>query len=550
MKSVLRQRTDSLIVIILLLFALYTRFLNINWGAPFYFHPDERNIASSVAQLRFPDQMNPHFFAYGSLPIYTTYLIGILWNVFEEKPALTVSFDQAIVAGRILSALLSFGVTVIIFLISKKLHENSSHLSLFLAATSIGLIQYAHFSTFEMWIAALSLLLFIICISLLKIPTAKYIVYAGILSGLLLATKVSSIVLFSCPIIAIILYHAAQNNRRSIRLILNSCLQIFFFCIVAVAVFSLFSPFVFFDAVSFRESMAYESSVALGTLPVFYTGEFFQSVPILFHLTRIYPFLLNPFITVFFIVSFFYTFLYAIKTKNRILFLLISFYLVLFLPQAVLFAKWTRYIVPTLPFVYLIISLALTVFIQNIRSKISSRHVILIQSSLLSIICISGVLFAVSFLFSTYAKEDSRIQAALFAKNNISEASHIVSESYDLGIIAFNPYLRDIQLFNFYDLDNANIHKEALSAAIDWADYIILPSQRIAKTRLTQPSQFPNGHQFYTRLFDGSLGFKKIYETPCSLFCKITYLGNPFFSYEQTASAFDRPTVLLFKKSL
>lgn len=107
----------NIIFVVITLLAIYLRFVNLNWGAPYYFHPDERNIASSVAGLQFPIQLNPHFFAYGSLPIYCIYFIGVLTNIVFHNPVLTsVSFEMAIIIGRFFSAFFS---CVLIFLIYK-----------------------------------------------------------------------------------------------------------------------------------------------------------------------------------------------------------------------------------------------------------------------------------------------------------------------------------------------------------------------------------------------------------------------------------------------
>src|SRR6266550_3653895 len=98
-----------IIVCILTLLGGLLHFYNLNWGAPFYFHPDERNIASAVSQLQFPHHMNPQFFAYGSLPIYTIYFTGYLTNYVLSflNPApstLTPTFGEAILLSRIYSA--------------------------------------------------------------------------------------------------------------------------------------------------------------------------------------------------------------------------------------------------------------------------------------------------------------------------------------------------------------------------------------------------------------------------------------------------------------
>ena len=79
-------------------------------------------------------------------------------------------------------------------------------------------------------------------------------------------------------------------------------------------------------------------------------------------------------------------------------------------------------------------------------------------------------------------------------------------------------------------------------------DYYIVPSQRIFKPRDLHKQTFPNANAFYADLFRGNLGHTLIYQTPCDIFCKIAYLGDPIYSYEQTANVFDRPTMLIFKK--
>ena len=90
---------------------------------------------------------------------------------------------------------------------------------------------------------------------------------------------------------------------------------------------------------------------------------------------------------------------------------------------------------------------------------------------------------------------------------------------------------------------------EILNKKLLQSNYIILASQRIIKSRLMNEEKFQQGNMFYTSLIDGSLGYTKIYETPCDIFCKITYLGDPLFRFEQTANVFDRPTVMIFKNT-
>src|SRR5436189_5461818 len=97
-----------LFIFLLTIVGAIFHFYNLNWGAPFYFHPDERNIAISVSQLEFPQQMNPHFFAYGSLPIYIIFFTGVVYNLVNQfinhiYQILTPNFEQAIIISRFYS---------------------------------------------------------------------------------------------------------------------------------------------------------------------------------------------------------------------------------------------------------------------------------------------------------------------------------------------------------------------------------------------------------------------------------------------------------------
>src|SRR5271169_2498736 len=112
----------NILIVLLTLIGTVLHFYNLDWGAPFYFHPDERNIASAVTQLSFPNQMNPHFFAYGSLPIYAIYFTAVGANYLMQflqmttsSQWFTVAFGQAIVVGRIYSALLATFLIPLLF---------------------------------------------------------------------------------------------------------------------------------------------------------------------------------------------------------------------------------------------------------------------------------------------------------------------------------------------------------------------------------------------------------------------------------------------------
>jgi hypothetical protein len=200
---------------------------------------------------------------------------------------------------------------------------------------------------------------------------------------------------------------------------------------------------------------------------------------------------------------------------------------------------------PTVPFIYLMIAFAVSSLFDHLQTKKT------IISFLIGSLIFINTIFAFSYFVTAFIREDSRINAYQFALRKIPYESKILSEIYDMGIVPFNSSYHNITLFHFYDLDNNSLEAtpESLKDKLDDNDFIILPSQRLLKTRLLQKEKFPFGYSFYKSLQTETTGYSKIYETPCDIFCQITYLGDPVFRFEQTANVFDRPTVMIFQKN-
>ncbi len=562
MFSFLKTHKTNLLVIFLILIGAFLRFYNLNWGAPFYFHPDERNIATAVDQLKFPQQLNPNFFAYGSLPIYTIYFTSLINNMLTScKLSLTncdVSFEHAIVISRVYSALFSTLLIPILFLIGKRMKDvKSGMLTAFFATFSVGFIQFSHFGTFEMWLTFFTTLLFWLCLQTIRNRTTSSIFLLALISGILVATKISHLVILPLPIIAILtkdfryfysLFHTRHKKTAvSFSLYILNVAKIIilmiFFAWVVILIYFLSNPYVVLDYQAFFNSMKYESGLAIGSLPVFYTQGFYDTIPIVFQFNRVFPFILNPLLTAMFLPAFLCIIFLAIKKRTVGYQLLVISFLLLFLSQAFLFAKWTRYMIPTLPLIYLIIAIAISSVIKF------PKKIFNIWYFVFSIFLATNILFGISYFVTAFINPDTRIEASKFAKSNVPFDSKAMSEPYDMGLTPIS-LSSHINMFNFYDLDNNSpeFTQQKLSEDLQTTEYFIMPSQRLLISRLPNKKKFPKGNIFYSQLISSGQ-WEKIYQTPCDVFCKITYLGDPVFRFEETAMVFDRPTVMIFKKN-
>lgn len=575
MQGYVTRNASLFILAFLTIIGTILHFHNLNWGAPFYFNPDERNIANAVTQLHFPNQMNPHFFAYGTLPIYTIYFTGSLSNflsTFHVSPLnFQLSFSQAILIGRVYSALFANILIPLLYVVSRHLvmkHSNQTDqaekaglLAAFLATFSTGFIQFAHFGTFEMWLTLFSVLLFWYCLQVIEGKKLRSLFLLGSVFGILVAIKISSLALFPLPTLAIFLQYkkcfSVSNNTTlwkrimfGLLLLLKLLGKLLIFLLLALSLYVITNPYIIFDQTSFISSMNYESNVGLGTLPVFYTGGFFETIPVVYQFLHVYPFLINPLITFLFIPALLVIIFVAIRTKSVTSLFLVFSFLLLFASQSILFVKWTRYLIPTLPFIYIILALSFSLlYLSNKQNKKSNNILDFVHTIFLSIVVISAIIFSFSYFKTAFVNSDTRIEALVFAKTHIPLDTPILSEPYDLGIVPFQNNFTHLDWFNFYELDNHSLDatEAVLQQKLATDQYIILPSQRILQPRIENKKRFPKAHTFYSSLFNGKLGYHKIYETPCDIFCQITYQGDPVYWFEQTTNVFERPTVFIFK---
>lgn len=545
MKNKIFDKKNLILLLFFIIIGAILRFYNLSWGFPYFFHPDEWNIANSINQLGFPEQMNPNFFAYGSLPIYTIYLFGVVKNIITTQTTLSVtnfnnvSYESAILISRSISAILSLLLIPLVYKIGEIMHSKSTAvLASFFTVTSVGLIQYAHFGTFEMWLTFGSVLLMLICINLITKLKYSIVFQAGVILGVLSAVKISSLALIPLPFLSYVTNIKQKHKIISTNSLVTSTLILI---LVTGLFFVITNPYSIVDNKSFINTFGYESNVAFGKTPVFYTQNFIGTTPIIYQFLHVFPFLLNPILTLLLIPSLMFVTWRALKTKNKNLLLLIVFFLLLFLSQAFLFVKWIRYMVPVLPFIYLIEAIAITEIYKIVKSKFINYVFI----SILFLVC---CLYAFAYFSAVLSQPDTRITAAKWVQTHLNTPSTLI-EAYDPGIAAFTSVIPNLTSCNFYELENNSYacQGKTLSETVNQTQYVLLLSQRIIQSRLNNPKQFAQGYNFYSSLLANNK-YRKIYETPCDLACKILYLGDPIFSLEQTSSVFDRPTVFIFER--
>ncbi|MCA9382847.1 glycosyltransferase family 39 protein [Candidatus Dojkabacteria bacterium] len=557
------------LLMLIILIGSFVRFYNLAWDEGWFFHPDERNIASAVLNLD-PEvgDYNPDFFAYGTLPIYLT-------RVFSGN-----DFPQAILVGRTMSAFFSTLLIPLTYLITKKAliiidkkKKNQSGLALFaavLVAFAPGMIQFAHFATYEIFLTFEYMLAIFFAFRVAEKGRLRDYIFLGLALAFANATKVVSLslvpILFVAHFIYVLTtyYKTRSDIKKSlVKLLLN---YRFYLALLICAVFSIaLFPYLVLDYEAFQGSMNYEGPVARGELLVFYTQQFKETIPFVYQVVKVFPYILGWPVTILGLFSAIYFLLRGIKDvaltlvfrnkKKNINYaaLILSTAAILYGGfHFTLYVKWTRYMIPLVP-MFIILSVLMLKDLYKIR-KI--RAVIM---PTLVVITIIMVVQGLNF-FTIYTKPDPRVAAADWASQNIVTDAQILAEIYDLGITPWNGKfpVQNITLYNFYDLDTpgTTLTLEELREILADTDYIVVTSNRIYPTKLRLIEQNPIAGQFYAQLFDGTLGYKQIAEFDRDTVLEDLFSGDEFngielpatFQYDESFKVFDQPTILVFAK--
>ncbi len=610
------------VFILLASILVYTRFVNIGWGLPYPMHPDERNMANAIQSLncnfkfeilnlKLNECFNPHFFAYGQLPLYIAYGgIQVYHGMFGLIGQPT--YVEATIALRIISAISSILLVFVLLKIIESIYPQKNvarytlHvISILFFTFSPYAIQLSHFGTTE---SILMLFYALIIYLSLKLLTTNHqplttILLLALFSGLALGTKISSLLFLGVPFLIFFTKVAVGVTGRD--RIYRTIINLFFYLSITIFFFLLSSPHNFLNWNDFISSITYESRVGLGRFVAFYTRQFVDTTPLLFQFTKILPFalgwptLIGGMLGFFLLPSFlggglFHLILQVSRVKGtrqhaqtasqqalagleywrgklrvtesaKLIDILRFALLLSFLPPSFFFSKWTRFIAPSFPLFSLF---ALLFFLQIAKKNIKNIPVMMI---IIIITAIPGL----SYL-SIYLPPDVRFTTSEWMYKNIPAGNKILTETanaIDLPITTpyslppTTPYL--INSFNFYDLDQSFELQNNLNTALEEADYIIIPSRRIFSnhTCLSPNSSqiiknetgtcrelkktYPLLNAYYRDLFSGKLGFQKVAEL--NSFPKISFMGKTLLEFpdenaEETWTVFDHPVIRIYKR--
>ena len=585
---------NRFLLTISILLVIYSRFVGINWGLPYPMHPDERNMANAVQSLNckfsifnfqfssqpLSDCLNPHFFAYGQLPIYTGYALIETSRFLRLQPLSSpITFDEATLSLRLISALASLLTVWVLYKIIFDFFINKKNINIILKITTLLIlsfppyaVQLAHFGTTESILIMLYSLIIFLSLKLSEKLNTKNIALIGIITGVSVGVKTSSLIFAGVPIVVLIFWFVTlfkKNKRKGLLYLVNAAFLTTLLFVIGYVISSPYNIIAFKD---FLGSMNYESAVALGKVDVFYTRQFFETLPYYFQFIKIFPFALGLPMLIIFVTSYL-----LLPFKNFKIWVLRLSFLIPFVVLGATYAKWSRFISLVFPVMSIIVSLG----ILRIYEVVENRK---IASLIITLLVIISIIPGLAYM-SIYQNSDVRFKASEWIYKNIESGETILSETANvvdiplalperLRITGYKLQERHFNVisFDFYNVDTDIRLEKELTNHLQNINYMFVPSRRIfANHTCLGPStsdqalntisykfdrcekleeKYPILSSYYKNLFDRNK-YQKIAEftsyPKISLFGK-TFLEFPDENSEETWTVFDHPVIRIYKK--
>jgi hypothetical protein len=596
----LRRYAALGVLAVLLLVAFALRTYSLDWDRGHYFHPDERQILMVASGLSWPrdpllflspsSPLNPHFFAYGSLPIYLLRALSSLAGRWGWDWALA---NNSILLGRLLSALFDTLTVLASYLLGRKVFDRRVGLLGALCVTFTVLhIQLAHFYTVDTLLTTLILLAVNKAVDVARRGRRRDGAWLGVLLGMALATKLSVLPLTAVAVVAWLAFawpSGTNHPRPDLRTLwVRARSGILLTFAMAALCFVALQPYALIDAYSFAVGIGQEIAMAQGWYDFPYTRQYAGTWPYVYQVRQILLFGMGVPLGLLGLSGLLWLCWRVWRRPRREEAVLLTWPALYALMQGAAYAKFIRYTLPLVPFLC-VAGAATWVRIwdaagqgqgrespaepgqglkslaedekcppQSCRTETgqalgqglqvcggrasvsSTRWPKPCQSAfrwlwlaVLFIVVLSTVVYACAFL-NVYRQPHPWLQATAWLCEHAPAGSTILTEYWDDPLplggateLGGCPLPYSLVTVDFHTLDT-EARLEELLDAIQSSDYIVLSSQRLYGALPRSPQYFPLATRYYQQLFAERLGFRLV-AAPAVYpqWAGVTLLDNP-----------------------
>jgi YYY domain-containing protein len=593
--------------------AFWLRVYNINWDDNAHLHPDEREI-TLVAQCLglkssppgctpVSDPANPHFFAYGSFPLYLLALVAHgLAHLFANRPGLPTDggtfddYNHFTLVGRALSALFDTGTVLVTGLLARRLVGRWWGLfaAAFLAFTAFE-VQVSHFYAVD------TVLTFFVTLTLfgalglagfrreriapdrapgaetaaapMQLPhprvTIAWSLLTGLAFGLAITSKVSAL-----PLLAPIMLALGLRWRKlGLGGWPDILLSLVTTATTAILTIVVTMPYMFLDPTQFWSDVNLQSALAKGTIVYPYTIQFAGRTPYLDQLKNLFIWDMGFGLALAGCLGVLYAVWRVWRHWDDVLIVPLAWLAIYFGITGGFYTKFSRYQLPNFP----VLALLATVMLADVHRRLRTSPAPLsgnrgwralvgrvrdrvrpvlaryrVRQWLVPVvgagIILSGALLTTAFL-QIYAEPMTRLAASDWIYHNIPSGSTITHEVWDDELPLPRPSGAALSYqfldLNLYDPDTTD-KTQQLANSLAKADVIIVASNRLVASIARVPDTYPMTNHYYQLLFHDGLGFHLAKE-----FQNYPHLGFfqlPDAQADESFSVYDHPTVWIFTR--
>jgi 4-amino-4-deoxy-L-arabinose transferase-like glycosyltransferase len=571
-------------LILILAVGVSLRLYGLNWDGGHWLHPDERQIFFVVEDLGWPDSLaealspdsplNPHFFAYGSLPIYLLRLVVALlkpfWPTFHLGDHLHLVARPLAVLADLCTIYLTYRLARI--LLPPPRSEGAVRWGALLAAAFVSLaiihVQQAHFYTVDPLLTFFVMLTLNLAADVGRGGGRARQVALGVSLGMALATKISAAPLLFVVFVAYYERCPATGSQSPARRFLAVLRHMLLPLAVAGAVFVIMQPYALIDGSTFLDDTLRESQIARGTFDVPYTIQYTGTLPFLYSMWQTafwglaLPLGLIAWAALAASLS---RWLRRGPWNDALPLAWVGPYLAI---TGLLYAKHLRYMLPLVP-VLCILAARLLVGPGQEGANDSGRRVSSIRDwgarnwpALAASLLVVSVSLAYALLFARiYASPHSWVTASEWIYRNVPERSTVAVEYWDRALplpvltegVRHSPKVYEQAVLSLYEEPDDAAKWESLAAELSASDYLILASRRLYGSIPRSPDRYPFTTRYYDLLFAGDLGFDLAVEFtrgPTWLNPRVPPLPDPapaLFRPDESFVVYDHPRALVFR---
>ena len=404
------MKKEYFILVLILLTGLALRVWGINFGLPFLLHQDELIVVNHAMAYGAGD-LNPHFFAIPPLASYLLFilygaffLIGRLFGIFQSAEGFALGFlkdpTMFFTLGRLFIGAIP-GALCVLFTsrLYKRLFDSQAGALFAAAVMALSFINVAdsHYIYTDM-LMCLFIIMAVIRITMISDrPCIKNYVYAGILLGIATGTKYNAAIL----VVPYLLAHLLACRKK----FLNR--NLFLGIAASGLAFIIVNPFSVLDFRFFISSVLGQAGAS------WYVGWWH-------HIS----YSLHEGVGVFLMICGLSGMIILCLKNTAKAAVLFSFPIVFYIHLALLSQHFPRYVLPLVPFLSIAAGYFLFEFlIPNMRKKLLADAVIFLSIFFLVPITVKSV--KANMLF---ASQDTRIEAARWAEDNIGEKHPIAAD--------------------------------------------------------------------------------------------------------------------------